>query len=70
MKPEKLPLEFFIAQVLEEFVAYRKGHKNSKGESCPWVIISHTTHKVLSSHKTRTAAKKHLREMEYFKHKG
>ena len=61
-----------ILQVLEflvEYVRYRKSNKNSKGESAPWVIISHSTGKVLSSHKSRAEAKKHLREMEYMSHR-
>ena len=67
---DKLPNDFFIAEILEEYVRYQKGHKNSKGESCPWVIISHKTGKVLSSHKSKKAAQAHLRQMEYYKHKG
>lgn len=58
-----------ILQTLVEYVKYMKGHKNSKGKSAPWVIISHTTGKILSSHLSKAEAKKHLREMEYFKHK-
>lgn len=58
-----------ILSMLVEYVRYRRGHKNSNGESAPWVIISHSTGKVLSSHKSRSEAKKHLREMEYYKHK-
>ncbi len=53
---------------LIEYVEYRKGHKNSKGESAPWVIISHQTGRILSSHKSKKEASTHLREMEYFKH--
>lgn len=63
----KLDKKDFIKQALEETVKYKKGHKNSKGESAPWVIISETTGKILSSHKTRAEAKKHLRQMEIHK---
>lgn len=58
-----------VLEILVEYVRYRRGHKNSKGESAPWVIISHSTGKILSSHSSKAEAKKHLREMEYFKHK-
>ena len=49
-------------------VQYRKGHKNSKGESAPWVIVScgyGKTEKgtVLSSHKSKSAADEHLQQM-------
>jgi hypothetical protein len=44
-------------EILLEFVRHMPGHKNSKGESAPWVIISHETGKVLSSHKSKAAAK-------------
>ena len=47
---------------------YKKGHKDSKGEAAPWTIVSHETGKILSSHKTKSAAEEHLRQMEYYKH--
>lgn len=65
-----LSKDLFIRQSLLEFVKHMPGHKNSKGEEAPWVIISHTTGKILSSHPSKEEAKKHLREMEYFKHAG
>ena len=49
-------------------VRYRKGHKNSKGEKAEWCIISHKTGRVISSHKSKSAAEKHLREIQMFKH--
>lgn len=52
------------------YVAHVPGHKNSQGEAAPWVVKSHETGKILSSHKTKTEANKHLRQMRYFKHKG
>lgn len=48
-------------------IKYRENNKNSKGESAPWVIISHQNGKVISSHNTKTDAVKHLRQIEYFK---
>ena len=53
---------------LVETVCYRKGHKDSKGEAAPWVIISCKTGKILSSHKSKEKAEEHLRQMEYHKH--
>jgi len=52
---------------LLEYVKKIPGHKNSKGESAPWTIVSHKTGKVLSSHKTKEEAEKHLQQMHYFK---
>lgn len=57
-------------KALIETVCYRKGHKNSKGESAPWVIVSCQNGKILSSHKSKEKAEEHLRQMEYYKHKG
>lgn len=55
---------------LVESVKYVKGHKDSKGEEAPWTIVSHKTGEILSSHKSKKAAEEHLRQMEYYKHKG
>ena len=49
-------------------VQYREGHKNSKGESAPWVIVSCGDGKtekgtVLSSHKSKSEANAHLQQM-------
>lgn len=57
-----------MANILLETVVFRKGHKNSNGELAEWVIIQHDTGKLLSSHKSRSAAEKHLQQMEYYKH--
>ena len=54
---------------LVEHVEYRKGHKDSRGEDAPWVIVSCQTGKILSSHKTKEKAEEHLGQMEYFKHR-
>jgi len=53
---------------LVEVVQYRKGHKNSKGEDAPWVIVSCKTKEILSSHPSKEKADKHLQQMEYYKH--
>ena len=45
-------------------VKHRPGHKNSKGESAPWVIEDHSGGKVISSHKTKEEAVSHLRDIE------
>ncbi|HRZ18950.1 MAG TPA: hypothetical protein P5136_02745 [Methanofastidiosum sp.] len=55
-------------RVKESYVVNVPGHKNSKGESAPWVIKSHETGKILSSHKTESEAKSHLQDMHA--HKG
>ena len=57
-----------MANILLETVVYRKGHRNSKGEIAEWVIVQHDTGKVLSSHKSKGAAERHLKQMEYYKH--
>lgn len=57
-----------MANILLETVVYRKGHRNSKGELAEWIIIQHNTGKLLSSHKSKEAAEKHLKQMEYYKH--
>ena len=58
-----------IRQLLVEYVKHVEGHKNSKGESAPWVIVSHTTGKILSSHSSKEEAEEHLKQMRIFKHK-
>lgn len=45
------------------FIVHMKGHTNSSGEAAPYVIKSHDTGKILSSHKTRGEAEKHLKQM-------
>lgn len=49
-------------------VRFKKGHKNSKGEKAEWCIVSHKTGRVISSHKSKSAAEKHLVEIQMFKH--
>ena len=43
-----------------------KGHRNSKGELAEWVIKSHETGEILSSHKSEKKAKEHLKHMHIF----
>ena len=54
-------------QPLYEYVCHIKGHRNSKGELAEWVIKSHETGKILSSHKSEKKAKEHLQQMHIFK---
>jgi len=62
--------EYLKEDMLLEYVQYIKGHRNSKGELSPWVIKSHETDEIISSHKTESAARTHLKDIQYFKHKG
>lgn len=55
-----------FSQFLVEYIQFIQGHKNSKGENAPWVIKSHKTNKILSSHKTKEEAKEHLKNMHVF----
>lgn len=48
---------------LNEYVQYVKGHKDSKGNVAPWVIRSHETKEIISSHTSRADAEKHLQQM-------
>ena len=55
---------------LLEYIVYVKGHKNSKGETAPWVIKSHKDNHIISSHTSEKAAKELwdtiLEELEYY----
>jgi adenine-specific DNA glycosylase len=51
-------------------VRHQKGHKNSKGEKAEWVIVSHKDGHIISSHKTKEEAEKHLTDIRKFKHMG
>ncbi len=53
--------------LLVEYIQYMKGHKNSKGELAEFVIKSHKTNKVISSHRTMADAKKRLQHIHIFK---
>ena len=48
-------------------VRFKKGHRNSKGEKAEWCIVSHKTGRIISSHKSKSAAEKHLGEIQMFK---
>lgn len=50
------------------YIQFVKNHHNSKNELAEWVIKSHKTEEILSSHTSKEKAEKHLREMHY--HKG
>jgi len=60
-------LNLFATLDVVSFVEHIPGHKNSKGEAAPWVIKSHETQSILSSHATEGEAKKHLQQMHMFK---
>lgn len=53
-------------EIMQEFVANMKGHKNSKGEAAPWVIKDEDNGKIISSHKTKDEANKHLQQMHTY----
>ena len=53
-------------QPLYEYVCHIKGHRNSDGELAEWVIKSHETGEILSSHKSEKKAKEHLQHMHIF----
>jgi hypothetical protein len=45
------------------YVQHVPGHKDSLGKSTPWVIRAHQTGGIISSHKSKIQAEKHLRDM-------
>jgi len=55
-----------VSQILVAYIQEMPGHKNSRGEAAPYVIRSHDTDKILSSHATRADAKTHLKDMHIF----
>ena len=65
-------IKYKLGQVVSErsnkvsYVKYQEGHKNTRGESAPWVILSHKDGKILSSHKSKEDAKQHLKDMHIF----
>lgn len=69
---QEIPKEELLGNTSEvkplyEYVCHLKGHRNSKGELAEWVIKSHETGKILSSHKSEKKAKEHLQQMHIFK---
>jgi phage FluMu protein Com len=63
MAPDKNPGSKEAAMSKVAYVSFCKGHKNSKGELAEWCVKSHETGKILSSHTSEGAAKKHLQDM-------
>jgi len=55
--------------IKQAYVAQVKGHKNNRGELAEFVIKKHETGEILSSHKTREEAEKHLQQMHEHKNK-
>lgn len=53
-------------QVIQEYIERIPNHINSQGEPAPWVIRSHSTNKIISSHKTKKDAQEHLKQMHIF----
>ena len=46
------------------YVVHQKGHHNSSGELAEWVVKSHDSGKIISSHKSKEEATSHLRDIE------
>ena len=51
---------------LNEYVENIPGHKNSEGKSAPWVVKSHETGEIISSHTSKADAEEHLKQMSYY----
>ena len=56
--------QMLIAYIQE--IEGHEGHEGSKGNNAPFVIKSHETGKILSSHPTREKAKEHLKQMHIY----
>jgi len=63
------PIEPDGSKIKVSFIVHMPGHKDSSGKAAPYVIKSHNTNEILSSHGSRGEAEKHLKQMKYFKHK-
>lgn len=48
---------------------YRKGHKNSEGESAPWCIINKDSGKVVGSSKSEESGRSAIRARLWGEHK-
>jgi len=57
--------DLVISYLLAETIVYKRGHKNSRGEDCPWVIISEKDGRILGSYATKELAQKALQRMHY-----
>ena len=55
-----------VSQMLIAYIQEIEGHEDSKGNNAPFVIKSHETGKILSSHPTREKAKEHLKQMHIY----
>jgi hypothetical protein len=60
----KLHVTANLVHIANKYIQKKPGHKNSKGESAPWVIIQKGTGKILSSHTSEEAAEKAFEAME------
>lgn len=49
------------------YVKKIEGHKDSKGDLAEYVVMSHDTDSIISSHKTKQEAEKHLHDMHAHK---
>ena len=52
-----------VSMILVAYIQEVPGHKDHTGSVTPYVIKSHETDKILSSHATKLEAKKHLMQM-------
>lgn len=52
-----------VSQILVAYIEEIPGHRDHQGCEAPFVIKSHHTDKILSSHPTRDKAKEYLRRM-------
>ena len=68
--PERKDIEKQASFDKISYIVHMPGHKNSKGESAPYVIKSHETDKIIGSYKNRGAAEHALKMMRVFKHKA
>lgn len=69
MKTEKNVFEEVIGISLdEEVIKLPTPQKNSNGELCYYAIKQHNTGNILSRHRTKIGAIKHLKQIEMFKH--
>ena len=55
-----------VSQMLIAYIQEIEGHEASTGDKAPFVIKSHETGKILSSHPTREKAKEHLKQMHIY----
>ncbi len=51
-------------------IEYKEGHKNSKGESAPWVIINKDRNEIVGSSATKETAESSIRARQAGEHGG